>query len=337
MTDRYYYYQLNDACRVLYVRILEEIKQRHINIICADLIIDKENVSTVINAVMCDNPHLFYVNFFNYKYYEEFDKVVNIQISYLYTLDDTEALQLIVDRSLLKLTDKLDLGDCSDLQKVWKLHDFLIDNVEYFQEALLNTGSFEWCRAQSILGLMLDKKAVCSGISMAFKYILNRIGVRSIVVLGTALNKNDLKERHAWNIVKIAGVSYHIDMTWDITSSQKGLRNYDYFILTDQLIFKDHYTDAVLPACHSDRDNYFVRNGWVIRNSQDWKRYFAECNAHSIGDYYVRIDYPCQLEQATSRIINYNIMANMGVQFSYRTFLNPRQGIIRVKIEYGKF
>ena len=338
MTDRYYFYLLNKDCRLLYDRILVAINQRKTRVNCNDLKIDCSNVPEIYKAIELDNPSIFYVNFFNYKYlfHQGTNEVNSIQIGYLYSTADCSSLQTFVEESVQKIMARLSFENCTEFQKAWRLHDLIIGNVDYFHEALSKEKSFEWHRAHSILGLFLDKKAICSGISKAYKYLLNQIGVRSIVVDGMALDQNNMKVGHNWNIVKIDGENYHIDITWDITNSEKELKSYDYFNLKDEQIYRDHFTERRFPICSSVKDNYFDRNGFAIRNKLDWKRYFAESYTKLFGDYYVRIDYSCDLEEEAKRIEQHMISCRTNESPSWRKFINERQRIIRITIQNGK-
>ena len=335
MTDRYYYYLLNDDSRILYDRILDGIKHRNAEISCQGLVVAVSDASNIINAVEYDNPELFYVDFAESKLvYSNPKRLDSVTFKYLYTIDDTFFLQAVVDKSCKQIISKAELVGCTDLQKVWRLHDFLVDNVEYFDESLTRPGTFEWYRANSILGLLLDKKAICSGISRAFKYILNQIGVRAIVVSGFAVDENNKKEGHAWNIVSIASKRYHIDMTWDITESTGKRRSYNYFNLSDKLIFKDHFTDSVLPECCYDDDNFFVRNLAVIGSKKALRKYLRNGFPRFCGDYYFRVDCSCALRDVADQIEKY-IVENSNRSLTWETIINERQNIIRVMVNNG--
>lgn len=334
MSDKYYYYLLNGNCRNLYDRLVDGIQKRSSEIRCIDLDITYSDVVTVNNAIELDNPELFYVDYSNSQYIQLIgtNNVEAVLIHYLYSVSDSDSLQKIVDSSCRKIVSLLSIDGCSELQKVWRVHELFIDNVRYFSETIAKKGTFEWHRAQSILGVFLDKKAVCGGISKSFKYVLNQIGVRSIVVEGTAISQTNSKEFHAWNIVKIDGNNYHVDMTWDITQSESGIRCYDYFNLKDELIYRDHNTESKLPKCISDKDNYFARNGFVIYNKSEWNKYFTDSYSRIIGDYYIRIEYPCDLESEIERIRKHIIhQANDAVSMKYT--INNQQRIIHVIVQ----
>lgn len=47
---------------------------------------------------------------------------------------------------------------------------------------------------------------------------------------------------HAWNLVRLNGRWYHLDVTWDDPiPDQAGRLRYDYYLLPDKLIKKDHF------------------------------------------------------------------------------------------------
>ena len=71
-----------------------------------------------------------------------------------------------------------------------------------------------------------------------------------------------IKYRHTWNIVRIGGIYYHLDATFDNTLG-KGEKveeiRYDYFNLDDKQIFKDHEPlIAAVPHC-TDHDHFYYK------------------------------------------------------------------------------
>lgn len=68
-----------------------------------------------------------------------------------------------------------------------------------------------------------------------------------------------IKYRHTWNIVKVGGVYYHLDATFDNTlgkSNQVQDIRYDYFNLDDKSIFRDH-EPLIAPAPHCTEHEHF--------------------------------------------------------------------------------
>lgn len=62
---------------------------------------------------------------------------------------------------------------------------------------------------------------------------------------------------HAWNIVKIGGKAYHLDMTWDINLSSNGVISYKYYLISDQEAARDHDWKRNVPACTARRGSMF--------------------------------------------------------------------------------
>ena len=113
--------------------------------------------------------------------------------------------------------------------------------------------------------MLLYKTATCGGIASATKMLLNMLDIKCIVAVGTDCREN---VPHAWNIVKIDGQAYHLDVTWDMCVSQADGLRYDYFNLTDREIRKDHTWNLKYPTCDSERHNYFLQNSLVVNSMQ---------------------------------------------------------------------
>ena len=88
------------------------------------------------------------------------------------------------------------------------IHDYLINNIDY-------DSSYQAVGTYSIYGALIEKKCVCEGYAKAFKYLLNSVGYECELLQGTATNSSGQTENHAWNAVKLNGIWYEIDTTWD--------------------------------------------------------------------------------------------------------------------------
>ena len=64
---------------------------------------------------------------------------------------------------------------------------------------------------------------------------LKKVYSHEIIICGNNPEKG-IKYRHTWNIVKLGGKYYHMDVTFDNSLSHNGIR-YDYFNLDDKNIF----------------------------------------------------------------------------------------------------
>ena len=135
-----------------------------------------------------------------------------------------------IDSIVNELVDSVE-KESSIVNKYRLIHDWIVENVEYdfyfcdvldktiFEQTEEENEYYLNSNANNIYGAIVEKKAVCSGISDAFKYICNKCDLEAMSVEGTAT------EGHAWNVVSIYGTYFLIDCTWDIeTESGYGTR-----------------------------------------------------------------------------------------------------------------
>ena len=206
---------------------------------------------TAIEAFIQENPDMFYLDInkmflnietttklFNTKY-----KVfIGTKDGIKYYTDDysnvTEIEKAIdeIEKEKEKILSKL---DGTDYKKIKYIHDYLINNVEY-------DSSYKVVGAYNIYGALVKKKCVCEGYAKAFKYLANSVGIECELVQGIGRNNSGKQENHEWNCVKLNGIWYYIDCTWDdpiviggngkATSEMK----YKYFLKGSNTFDKDH-------------------------------------------------------------------------------------------------
>ena len=117
----------------------------------------------------------------------------------------------------------------SEYDRVKAFHDYLVNNTTY-------GGSSD--RRFTAGGALVDGYAVCDGYAMAFDLLCYLSGIECIRVTGWA------NEAHAWNKVKVNGSWYNIDVTWDDPVSSRPILIYDYFLISDAAIARDHTQNA---------------------------------------------------------------------------------------------
>jgi hypothetical protein len=129
--------------------------------------------------------------------------------------------------------------DMTDTEKAKVLHDYLVQNASYTEGDLTTLPHENF----SHYGILLKKKGVCQGYATAFNTLAKMSGIKTFIVTGVAGKSN---QPHAWNIVEIDGIIYHIDVTFDDPTGNhffQGIQN-SYFMLMDKYIAKDHQWDT---------------------------------------------------------------------------------------------
>lgn len=134
----------------------------------------------------------------------------------------------------------------SDYERELAIHDYIIENASYDSNALSALPFFEPDPDNTNpYGALVNGRAVCSGYSSAFQLFMDLIGVECITVEGEG---NPTREEHAWNMVRLEGDWYCVDVTWDDpigVGALSGSIAHRYFNVTsDYMRRTHHYWDA---------------------------------------------------------------------------------------------
>ena len=150
-----------------------------------------------------------------------YDYTISIVPQYYTDLEEEEE----VDAKVKEILEETDFGFVSsDLQRVQKIYDYIYENVSYDTVRKNHDGYHKKSTAYAAL---VQNTAVCQGYAVAMFRLLEEVGVDCRVVTGIATYEGE-SEYHAWNIVRIDGQYYNLDVTWD-----KELGNHDCFLKTD--------------------------------------------------------------------------------------------------------
>lgn len=259
---RYYIYeQLNEEEKTIYAEVYSILEKLASDTKVSTL--DPELIDKAFNAVMLDHPEIFYVSGYSFTKYTRGSKLEKITVTGTYTLTapEIEAARSRIDTYVNKCLSGYK-GPQDDYQIVKYVYEYLIKNTEYDLTAPNN---------QNILGIVDEARTVCQGYAKMTQYILQRMGVFSVLCEGTVKGT----EPHVWNIVEIDGSFYHVDTTWgdasyQVTDESEDFEvpeiNYDFLCISDESIkethvFKDEYK---LPECNSMDANYYVREGLYL-------------------------------------------------------------------------
>ncbi|WP_185222560.1 leucine-rich repeat domain-containing protein [Parageobacillus thermoglucosidasius] len=128
----------------------------------------------------------------------------------------------------------------NDYEKVKAIHDYVVLNAAYDYENYIK-GTVP-AASHSSYGILIKKTGVCEGYANAMNLLFNKVGIDSIFVVGEANGGG-----HAWNKVKIEDEWYNLDATWDDpVPDREGFVRYDYFLIPDSELEKDHTWDKRL-------------------------------------------------------------------------------------------
>lgn len=132
-----------------------------------------------------------------------------------------------------KIRDKIDSAteeillnispNMTDYEKIMAVHDYMVLNYTY---DITDT-------AQDV-SVIYDKTGVCTAYSMAFIHMMNVLGIDATIITSERMV-------HAWNLVRLDGEWYHMDVTWD-DPDWFGIVVRDYALLSTQAIIEKEHT-----------------------------------------------------------------------------------------------
>lgn len=152
----------------------------------------------------------------------------------------------------------------SDFEKELALHDYLVKNCKYSQNVSQPVGS-DIYRAY---GALVNGDAVCNGYAEALQLLFACVGIESRFVVGTADGVD-----HAWNLVQLDGVWYHVDSTWnDPLPDQEGVTIHSFFNVTDTIMAKSHtWKEEKYPDALGMNYNYYVHNNLYFEDFDEYQ------------------------------------------------------------------
>lgn len=243
----YYYERLSKIEQKAYYAIKEGLKNLALSFTVP--LLDGKVLSDIYFMVRMDCPEIFWSVKFSYKYYKDSDRAEMIP-EYLFKKNQILEHKAAMESRIKKIARQAEHLD--EKGKELFIHDFICQNVRY--DKLKKSYSHE------IIGPLGQGVGVCEGIAKSVKVLCDALGIWCIIALCDNNPEKGIKYRHMWNVVRIEGKYYHLDVTFDNSLSKDDVIRYDYFNLNDAQIFKDHEPVIYkLPLC-SDGDHTYYRD-----------------------------------------------------------------------------
>lgn len=191
----------------------------------------KKSCDSAIIAFLNDYPKVYWIKNITYKIESEkfqagiyINKVIFTPQQYY-----NNAIEELgdVENAITELKTKLRLLEEDEVyEKAKKIHDFLAQNVFHYKQTKEETDSL---KAETIAGVLLDKKATSEGYAKAYKILCDEFEIPCFLVKGT-INKNT---NAMWNYVQIPFPNkenhifwYAIDVYNDDTDKENIVNSY---------------------------------------------------------------------------------------------------------------
>lgn len=248
----FYYDQLNDKEKAYYNLLLDASKTFSTSI-HGDFSFNVDDFQNALYAFTYDYPAYYWwrsglkTSISNNAFNSYCDETNDVEGNY---------------NKIIEIKDAI-LSECKDdnnYKYIKNIHDYLVNNISY---------SYDDENGHNLSGSLIDKRAVCDGYALAFKYLTNEAGFNCIGADGQAIENNEIIE-HAWNYVELNNKWYLVDCTWDdavYEGESEGHLIYDYFLLTNEMFFLDHFQTKEFnyPECTDDSLFYLNMSGTYIK------------------------------------------------------------------------
>lgn len=161
------------------------------------------------------NRDRFYYSYTQTKNRIDFD----FKVTYLTTKEQ----ETYVDGKVTAILSSIVKPQMNDYEKLLVIHQYICDNVAYDKSLTKH----------SAYNALAQGESVCQGYALLMDKMLEKAGIKTIIIDGSIPEGS-----HAWNLVFIEGLWYHVDATNDDTNNNL------FFLKTDKYMRDQSYTWA---------------------------------------------------------------------------------------------
>lgn len=138
-----------------------------------------------------------------------------VEIDYRLTYYDDSGQEKAVSDAAAAMMDELELENMSEFEKITAIYDLICDRTKY--EAAEDGDHVR----RTAYGALVEGKAVCQGYSLALYRLLLEAGIDNRIIYGESVDPEGVGIAHTWNIVKLYGKYYYVDITKDDSSDSR--------------------------------------------------------------------------------------------------------------------
>ena len=311
-TSRYGYLSLDASEKEIYNSIVEGAKN-YSEEIKISREIKKERLEEICEMIFIEENSLYYLSDeYTVTMHALTGKVTSVVLKYKYDFEELAYLNTMTEEKVAEILSKTD-DTMSDVDKLKIFHDEIIFGCKYETEGRYVGTPF---------GALVDGNALCEGYARAMAILCNKAGIENMLATGTQYNSDGngvvTEEAHMWNMIKIDGLWYNMDVTWDDPASIKDggelpddYISYSYFLIPNNELRPtlSVRTDLIEPpSAFSNESNYFVYYGYYAESYDEAKRILEKAikEGYEKDDRYVRIKFstPALYKEAAYKLFS---------------------------------
>ncbi len=284
LTSVHFYYSfLNLTEKKMFDSIYDQLRKQQTQIRVMGTL---RAVKKVLICVLRDCPELFFVDNTRMEFLSGVG-YVTVRMKYTKNHAEVRAISQRLDYLGGRFLEEIKRRRLNNRDVIRYVHDFILKNTEYAMESqAMQDASGD---VSTICGVFINQRAVCMGISLAVKWMLDQAGIASGVLEGRMIDAGsprladytgeDAQNNHAWNIVNVNDDWYYMDVTMDMGASQEGKTwiSYDYFLRNDRNM--EQYVQYNNPhtVCVDEKYSFFAAKKVIFSSEDVLIKYLKYC------------------------------------------------------------
>lgn len=329
------YEHLSEDDKIIWENIATAIKNHsteHVHLGSYGTVYEYENAKKrfdqMYRELVYAHPDYFWVNLYDYTLHTgEEGNIRHLELELHYLMDEAtaqsnnEAYTAKVNELVTAAKQQPDL-----FHQVLYVYDTIMANAKYDHE-LADNMDIERVDLSSY-GCLVMGNTVCSGYALAFRSIMEKIGVEC----GVEFNSYQFLSGypgHVWNYCNLDGEYYYFDLTWDDTGfdddQMRDILPYSHLFFgiskADMELASYFLNDySPVPQCNGTAYNYFRQKGLSFE-TYDYQTVKAAIREHKDEDVItLRFDTPAETQKAKADLIDkgriFNILSSIdGVEY----------------------
>lgn len=262
---QYYYKKLSLQEQILYKKMHEALKRQNEFILCGANECLEETYYNVLDAILLDNPSVFYVMPHGLHFEHTMLGLTKIIIEYIDNRTIREEFQLKLLTNINQLYEQKALSDCSEEEKAQRLYSLLAFEVKIVDMSE-KIQPFE----NTMIGALIWKKSTAEGIPFCYKFLLDQMGIENIIVRGFVSKDGQESQKHMWNVLKIGNEERHVDIVEDIIQNGSNGPDQKYFARSPEEIGIDHFWEGKRIET-KEQDNWSGYKSYVEPDTGRWE------------------------------------------------------------------
>lgn len=182
-----------------------------------------EQMKKVFFSFLFENPQYYFLR--NSVAYSENTKTVAVGLNQNFANGQKRAEYTNQLMQQLAVWEEQIAAQEKPLQKERLIHDLICAHVSYSPDMDAEDPDDKAMSQSCISAVLFERSAVCTGYAQLFTLLCNRAGIPCVTVTSKS---------HAWNKVRIGGVWYNTDCTWN-----DGKGDQTYLNVTDERLLAD--------------------------------------------------------------------------------------------------